>query len=214
MNVWAEKLLRTRPRQPDRLSCGASSAVMARALQDEGYARSLVDGEAGRDFRDEVLAIHRRLTGWMGVDHRWQPPWPRTLGTPPWAVCRALSALGHRYVMRWARPRAARVGLYDQIERALTAGSPVALYVGTRALPRHVVLAVPSPGPRLGPRPGPRPEPGRPSGSAPAQAGAFSCYEPSSGQVVAVDRAAFIDGGLNLGGWTVPWFVVLPKGPE
>lgn len=191
MNLWADKLLRTQPRQPDRLSCGASSAVMARALHDEGYARSLVDGATGRSFRDEVLSAHRRLTGPLGVGGRLQVPWPRSLGTPPWAVARALSALGSWHLVGWARRPTSRAALYERIERAVTQGSPVALYVGNRRLPRHVVLVLPCA-----------------TGS-----GSMSCYEPSRGRVVVFARAAFIAGDLDLGGWSVPWFVVLPSSP-
>lgn len=186
---WAEKLLRARPRQPDRRSCGASVAVVARALHDEGYARGLVDGDAGRGFRDEVLNIHRRLTGVLGVTGQLQLPWPRALGTPPWAVARALTGLGPRHVVRWAWPRTQRTeraALYDRIERAVTSGSPVALYVGNHRLPRHVVLVIET------------------------DQGQLSCYEPSSGRLLPITRAAFSAGELNLGGWSLPWFAVLP----
>ncbi len=130
-------------RQPDARSCGAASMVMARALADPAYAET-----ATTSFTPDVLATHRRLTSWR-LRGRLQLPWPRTLGTPPWAVARELSALtGRRHhvrLVRWS-------------SRAPARG---ALYVGSRWLPRHVVLVV---------------------DDHPAR-----CYEPASGRVLPVD---------------------------
>jgi hypothetical protein len=81
-------------------------------------------------FGATVVATHRRLTR-PRLRGRAQLPWPRALGTPPWAVARELTALtGVRHrtrLVRWSRPAPQAAG---------------ALFVGNRWLPRHVVLVV------------------------------------------------------------------------
>ncbi|WP_137293219.1 hypothetical protein [Nocardioides dongxiaopingii] len=113
-------------RQPDQRSCGATVAVVARMLADPSYAERVRPR-----FAAEVLGTHRRLTR-PRLRGRLQVPWPRALGTPPWAVTRELTALtGVRHrtrLVRWRRPPGG-----DDV---------AALYVGDRWLPRHVVLVV------------------------------------------------------------------------
>ncbi|MEV7430618.1 hypothetical protein AB0N29_13450 [Nocardioides sp. NPDC092400] len=114
-------------RQPDPLSCGASVLVVARMLAEEEYA-----ARAAASFPAEVLALHRRVTGHRSRDGRAQLPWPRALGTPPWAVARELALVtGVRHRVRRAR--------WSTLQEA-TGRS--ALYVGNRLLPRHVVLVL------------------------------------------------------------------------
>jgi hypothetical protein len=149
-------------KQPDRRSCGAATVVMARARLDLDYAaRTCADqGTFGR----AVLERHRELTRW--------PPWPRAIGTPPWAVARALTeSTGVRHRTRLVR------------FRRTAPPATGALYVGSRWLPRHVVLMVDD----------------------------ERCYEPSSGQVVPVPTDAYVEGGLSLAGWPTPWFAVSPR---
>jgi hypothetical protein len=74
------------------------------------------------DFDRQVLAMHRRVNRW----------WPRALGTTPWAVARELRSRG-----RGGRVRRFR---YDEVVAALP--QPVPVYLGTRWLPRHVVLVL------------------------------------------------------------------------
>ena len=145
--------------------------VVARAL--------LAEQTIGPEWRTEVLATHRGLTGARDARAAAQLPWPRALGTPPWAVARelgALSARPHRTLPVLDRDAAFR--------RLLAAPMPAALYVGNRWLPRHVVLVVA------------------------AEAQQLTCYEPSRGVAAAVPRSAFADGRLRLAGWDVPWFTV------
>ena len=116
-------------RQPDARSCGAAAVVMARLLHDGTEL-------AAPAFRDEVLEAHRRLTRARLHGHR-QLPWPRALGTPPWAVdgeLRAITGREHTVSLIRCSPAAH----YDRL--ALTGG---ALYVGSPWLPRHVVLVLP-----------------------------------------------------------------------
>lgn len=124
-------------RQPDARSCGAACMVVA------------AGAAAPTTFGVDVLATHRRLTR-RRLHGRWQLPWPRALGTPPWAVARELAALTgtpHRVrVLRW---------------RQQSPLPPGALYVGSRWLPRHVVLVL--------------------EGDPP------TCYEPASGRPQPLD---------------------------
>jgi hypothetical protein len=185
-----QSLVRTPLRQPDRRSCGAAVLVLARMWRDPDLAARVL---AHGDFAARVLATHREVTGPRDASGRAQLPWPRALGTPPWAVARHLPpgpgrpGASHRarLVLPWRRGRR-----WDDLVVALASGHPVPVYVGNRLLPRHVVLALPLPD-------GP--------------AGSVEAYEPSAGQVVTVTREAFLAGRLRLGGWRTPWFVVLPR---
>ncbi|GAA4713169.1 hypothetical protein [Nocardioides conyzicola] len=109
------------PRQPDSRTCGPSSVVVAEAL--------LAGGGHGPwpDFERDVLAMHRRLTGVRDRHGRLQLPWPRMLGTPPWAVARELGGRARRY---------------RQAEVLAALPTPVPVFLGTRWLPRHVVLVL------------------------------------------------------------------------
>jgi hypothetical protein len=169
--------------QPDQRSCGPSSLVAARILLDPAYAAT----QNPHAFAGTVKELHRQLTG-ASAFGRSQLPWPRALGTPPWAVARAMSAYaGIPYrtrIVRWG----SRKDDFDRLSAAVTAGHPCPLYVGDR-IPRHVVLAV-----------------------APTDAG-VDVYNPGRGTVAELERGAFEDGKLTtFGRWTRPWFAVLPKG--
>lgn len=118
-------------RQPDSVSCGPTTMVAARMLVEPSWRPA--------DLTTEIARLHRRLTSQWGLRERFQMPWPRRLGTPPWAVANALTALtGERIATVNARPRPALA--YDVLaEQART--RPVVVYLGNRWLPRHVVLA-------------------------------------------------------------------------
>ena len=187
-------------KQPNQQSCGAACLVMARMVLDESYAELVATGahpvtghalvgELTSRFSDEVLGMHRRVTRIVDVRGRLQVPWPRALGTPPWALARQLSAMGSAahpprpYVMRPAAPAGAA---YDSVVAATGQGSPVGLYVGNRWLPRHVILAL-----------------------SPVEGG-LRCYEPARGRLVDLSRDDFVGKSLGVAGWDVPWFVVRP----
>ena len=68
-------------------------------------------------FREDVLAMHRRLNR----------VWPRALGTTPWAVARELGG---------------RVRPYRREHVLAALPHPVPVYLGSRWLPRHVVLVL------------------------------------------------------------------------
>ncbi len=164
--------------QPDQRSCGPSSLVAAHILLDPTYRPDT--------FSTEVLALHRRLTG-PSFGGRAQLPWPRALGTPPWAVARAMTSFSDLPY----RTRVVRLGgrssAFDALHVAVTEGHPCPLYVGSTWVPRHVVLAV-----------------------APTDSG-VQVYNPARGRVVELLRTAFEGGKLTtFGRWTKPWFAVLP----
>lgn len=173
--------------QPDQRSCGPSSLVAARMLLDPAYAAAV---SGGGGFAREALELHRLLTRPRDVLGRFQLPWPRALGTPPWAVARQMS--------RTAGPglppveHDVRIFLWDRAElvarmrTAVEAGRPVPFYVGNRWLPRHIVLATGST--RTGLR----------------------VYDPARGALVTAETADFMTSRLRFGRWTTPWFVVLP----
>ena len=182
----ATRLLAAHPRQPDRRSCGASVLVVERALRDEGYAHLLLAGDLEARFRAEALGMHRRTTGLVSLAGRLQLPWPRALGTPPWAVAGQLAPSRGRQVVRWAWRRRP---LLDRIVAQVDRGQTVPLFVGSRWLPRHVVLVVGS------------------------DAGRLSIYEPHRGRVQSVPTRDFLDGTLDLAGWPRPWCAVLSASP-
>ncbi len=168
--------------QPDRRSCAAACLVVTRMLVDQEYAEELSGPDHDR-FRAEVLATHRRVTGVRDSSGGWQLPWPRRFGTPPWAVAREV---GGRVSWIRTHPGAG----FEAVLAAVGAGHAVPVYVGSRWIPRHVVLAL----------------------ETAAEGAAFRCYEPAHGRVVVVDRAAFADGRLRLAGWDRAWCAVLPRG--
>ena len=148
-------------------------------LLEPAYAASMTPER----FRHDVLELHRSVTRPLDARGALQLPWPRALGTPPWAVARHLSALDpeHTYAARLALRRG------RAFDRLASATTPTVLYVGSRWLPRHVVLVVD------------------------ASATALRTYEPSRGGLVRVTREAFVEARLDLAGWRKPWFVVTPR---
>lgn len=167
-------------RQPDQRSCGAACVVVARMLRSHPLRSRLVGG-----FSAEVLSAHRVLTSATDVAGRPQLPWPRALGTPPWAVARALAvsaAVPYRTALvRWSRGSA-----YDSAAAAV-GEHPVALYVGSATLPRHVVLVLA------------------------AGVDGLDVYDPADGRLHTVTRRDFEQARLRLGGWPHPWFLVHPS---
>ena len=154
--------------------------VMARRLTHPRYA-GLVGDQA--TFAHEASTLHRRLTSLSDTAGGWQVPWPRALGTPPWAVARELRLLtGVCYTLHVVRLRRR---VWTRLDR-VAPGLPAAVFVGDRFLPRHVVLV---------------------TGAGDGRA---RTYEPASGLDLDVDRHRWERGDLALAGWDRPWFVVSP----
>lgn len=130
-------------RQPDQRTCAPTALVAARLLLDASASAS-ASGSASADpgtFAASVLALHRSLTS-RSYAGRAQLPWPRALGTPPSAVARAISELtGVPYQVRVIRWRGFGPAL-AAAQAAVADGLPCPVFVGSRWLPRHVVLAV------------------------------------------------------------------------
>jgi hypothetical protein len=166
--------------QPDQRSCGPSSVVAARMLLDPAYAAT----QNPHAFAGSVLDLHRQLTRGSAFG-RAQLPWPRALGTPPWAVARAMSEYsGVRYSTTLV-PFHSRARIFTRLSTAVAA-RPAPVYVGNW-IPRHVVLAV-----------------------APTEDG-VQVYNPGNGTLAEMTRSAFEARTLTtFGRWTRPWFVVLP----
>lgn len=165
-------------RQRDTVTCGPAVAVVAGALLDPAYRENLSGSAAGRIWFD----------GEQGrVHHQVNRVWPRTLGTTPMGVARAMSAhsaaRGGRYGWRlcWGRRDAMADVLAD-----VAAQWPVGMLVG-RIIPRHWVLIVDVKG------------------------DALRCYEPSSGEVRSVDVAAVRGGRLRGLGFPRAFAFVLPR---
>lgn len=154
---------------------------MARRLVHTRYAGLVTDQST---FAHEVATLHRRVTSLADTAGGWQVPWPRAIGTPPWAVARELRLLtGAPYAVRVVR-RHRRVWPHLH---GVGPGRPAVVFVGDRFLPRHVVLV-----------------------TAVGDAGATT-YEPASGLTSDVDRARWEHGDLGLAGWDRPWLVVGPR---
>lgn len=180
----------SRMRQPDQRSCGPSSVVAARMLLDPSYADTVRAAQDDR-FAADVLSTHRRATRALAAG-RLQVPWPRALGTPPWAVARELSVLSgpelparsYGWHLALLRPGIA----FDRVLAGLDESRPVGLYVGNAWLPRHVVLAV-----------------------ARAEADALWVYDPARGARVEITRSAVESRDLTFGRWDRLWFDVTPR---
>jgi hypothetical protein len=183
-----------RMQQPDPTSCGAASLVVAQMAGDPAYAEFMMTGKhpgsglllAGSladRFGAEALAMHERVTGIADAKGRAQMPWPKALGTPPWAVARQMSAVcGTSYDTSVINPFNRR-GALRSIRSAAEDGHPVPLYVGNRWSPRHVVLVLTDD---------------------------LDVYEPAAGRRVRISEDDFVKGRLDLGGWEKPWISVLP----
>ncbi len=144
-----------------------------------------LDDPAG--FAERVRRTHRATNRGRDEHGRRQLPWPRALGTQPWALARHLGGGGRAYRVRIDHPRE-RGRDFDEVVAAVRAGYPAALYIGDHVAPRHVVLAFAA----------------TPDGST------LRSYDPSAGGEVAIARSAYVDAHLSVAGWDEPWLAVLP----
>jgi hypothetical protein len=189
-----EQAFRKRMEQPDPTSCGPASIVVAQMMSDPAYAEFMMTGtnpDTGRAqpgtlaerFTGDTLAMHTKVTGLVDAKGRAQLPWPKSLGTPPWAIASQMSAVtGTTYCAKALNPFNRRGGI-SKIRRATDDGHAVPLYVGNTRLPRHVVLVLDSD---------------------------LHVYEPAIGRRVQITEDDFAGSRLDLGGWKRPWIVVVP----
>jgi hypothetical protein len=170
---WPADLDPASLKQPDGTSCGAASALAARAL----LTRWRPEHPPA-----EIQEEHRLLTSATSARDRFQLPWPQALGTPPWALANTLRALTDRHVATvFARPRPA---VAYEVVRENVGRRPVAVYLGSRWLPRHVVLAFDALG------------------------DAVRVFDPAAGDLVTVPRDRWEHQAVGVAGWDYVWFVV------
>lgn len=189
-----------RLRQSGPTTCGPTCAILLRVLLDPAYALWLTTGdhlepERSGDglpfeqrFRSQQQAVHESLTR-RAIG---PAPWPRALGSPPWALAGFLNRFtgltgGH---FGWVpvdgdNPVQLRRCL-DAVLRGVSAGIPVPVYVG-RHIDRHVVLAI-----------GTRPE-------------AVVVYDPAAGAILDVPLADWAAGRVGIAGWDHLESVVVPR---
>jgi len=160
--------------QPDGFSCGPTAVVAARMLLDPTWRPDAIE--------EEIAVAHHGLTGVAGLTGRTQLPWPRALGTPPWAVANVLAALtGQRVSTYVARHRPAPA--YAELARRV-AIRPTAAYLGSAWLPRHVVLAYDG------------------------DLTAVEVLDPARGELVSVAADRWRTHDVRVAGWSHLWFVV------
>jgi len=155
--------------QVDGTTCGSAVLLALATWADPDQLAALEVRET--DAAGTVRGFAARYDARQREIHRQtNVVWPRALGTSPWGFLRWLrrNAPGvGRYRLRWVDDASATdVELViRQVEAALAARRPVPLLVGT-SVPRHYTLAL-----RI------------------ADDGTWRVYEPSSGQVRALDPA-------------------------
>ncbi|WP_022868705.1 hypothetical protein [Schaalia vaccimaxillae] len=173
------------PRQVDATTCGIASlaVVAARAGKDSDYLR----GDRQRIARTQV-ALHE-VAARVGL------PWPKSLGTSPWALARlARRATGLRYKVVTGE----KMG--PAIDESLRNGLDVFGYTGGSdkpfddLIPRHVIAIL--------------------AGDDGDAAGVYSVFEPSSGQVFKVRARAVLESQEEarpaLGYWHRILFALTP----
>jgi hypothetical protein len=198
----------TGPRQQSSVTCGSACLTVARMLVDPAFAHWVATGEGVRPGSPAGTSPAERFAGYERIVHRRTNtlalgregvnlPWPRMLGTPPWGAKRELelgaAGMGARYAVTSLRSmtQARLVQAFERLNAVVSDGMPGLLYVGSRTLPRHVLLILPGNGDDR-----------------------LDVYDPADGSVRARSVRSFASHRLALSGWDVPWFVVAPSGPR
>lgn len=202
--------------QPDSVTCAATGLLLLNAACDPRLAdwldrgalpadppaditglapHELDETDAARRVALAAAAVHDRATRATLGPFRW----PRTYGTPPWGVAREARVPGVRYRHRPVDDRDDRLmdRVLAMLVAATTAGIPVPVYSGgdlrggwQSAVPRHLVLALPS--------------------STPEK---LRIYEPGSGRIETIapeELRARTTPHRALGGWTHLAWTLLP----
>lgn len=208
VDAWMPRIVGSRLQQPDSTTCGPSSVVMARLINNRSYRETFVDDEGTIDaaaFVDEVKTMRRNLCRPLDHTGRLQPPWIPALGTGPWAAARAMSGAGGA-----GRNSALyRVLPFDPLQpadalavvmRALRNAEVVPLFVGNSAMARHVILLTGATSPSAD-----GPDAHRPDTDA-----HLDYYDPADGQWHTLSRADLLAGNAVVAGWREPWFAVVP----
>ncbi|MFV0427027.1 MAG: hypothetical protein ACK5KU_08330 [Beutenbergiaceae bacterium] len=202
--------------QPNNLSCASTGLLLLNAGYDLALDTWLEQGVVPTPLPPELAGLSpvvlstsepkQRLAAAVNEVH-WQAtrrglgpfPWPRRLGTPPWTVARQARVPGvvYRHQPVDDTNAAGMDRLLEVLRLAAAAGVPVPLYTGgdldggiTRAVPRHMVLALPH-----------------------SHRDRLRIYEPGSGRVetMAVEGLrARTRPHRALGGWTHLVWALLP----
>ncbi|WP_277500177.1 MULTISPECIES: hypothetical protein [unclassified Nocardioides] len=172
-------------RQPDGTTCGSCCLVAAHLHHSPAYAAAVLgDADLLPRLHAEALAV-QRVTAGARLAGETQVPWPTRLGTAPWALARHLRLVSGRPGTTYAwTPRGD--DFWERMTAALDAGHPVPLYVGTRLLPRHVVLVLDAADDHL------------------------VAYQPGRGGTVRVTRGEVTRSEARALGWPHVWGGVLP----
>lgn len=193
--------------QPDGTTCGSSSLVVAKMINDPMYAMQIITGynphtdayvvspegptPEGR-FHAAAKEMHDLTNNAVGPSIGTN--WPEWLGTPPWGAAEEMGTPGGPGVpgtsYDWSlHPPFSGASDYGSVASAVQSGQSVPLFIGTGAYPSHVVLVTGMEGENM------------------------RIYEPSSGQMMTIPRSQFESGNFSLGGstgWSV-WGSVTPK---
>lgn len=211
--------------QIDETTCGSAALLVLAASGDPTLARWLADGtlpddvglaglppEIPRpalaqplDAAGRIAAVQRHIKARTSARAVCGLPWPGAWGTPPWTAAREARFPGVRYAARAVDDRGERGRqMAALVLGALDRGKPVLLFTGgalssgvRTALPRHVVLAVPTPTPL----------------SAPDGDALLSIYEPATARVHQVPARHLVDRRTPspaLGGWSHVQWLALP----
>ncbi|MFN8047971.1 MAG: hypothetical protein U0P48_05250 [Ancrocorticia sp.] len=191
------------PTQTSPVTCGiAALAAVAARTRFPDYAHAPLPEVAEAQARLHRVASHTGL------------PWPRQLGTAPWALAKLVGELtGERYVTRvWASssnnlrsPRnhsLRRNQAFHAVLRAVEANKDCFLYVGgpqgkrlQRRIPRHVIAVL----------------------GAESTETTLRIFEPSSGRVFAVPTDSLLTlsspsgkARPEFGNWCYPLLAVVP----
>lgn len=182
-------------------TCGSTSIMIARAMNDPMYAMSLTTGADGTPldpggFRERIAAEEER------IHNLTDPSWRHEVGTMPWGMTDELNrnseALGAEYDWRWVDDTdAGSVNpALDDAVGAVDAGHPVPVLIGNGSsmdggfppgVPRHYVLLVGHEGDQL------------------------VFYEPGAGKMVRVSESDFRDGNMSALGYDHVQGVVTPR---
>ncbi|HET7303603.1 MAG TPA: hypothetical protein VFJ12_03505 [Segeticoccus sp.] len=202
---WTLRVGQVGPVHDDPHRSGSAALTVARMLADPVFARWVTAGidapEARVDPRTEAERftahseqVRHRTNGWRGADGRPNLPWPSRADTSPFGARVELehgaARAGARYVIAPLRRRngdqlrEVHAGLLERVGDGL----PALLAVGDRWTPRHWVLVIDAPG-----------------------GGALTVYDPADGSVRVRGRHQWVGRSLQLGGWDLPWVVVLPR---
>jgi hypothetical protein len=194
------------PVQQSPVTCGSACLTVARMLVNPIFARWILSGQGPRGDAPEGATEAERFAAYekvvmgrtnrlVAAGGRLNVPWPRALGTPPWGARKELefgaARRGTDYRLEVLRPlwRRRLRRAYGRLLELVADGEPALLYVGSAALPRHVVLVLPGDGDST-----------------------LDVYDPGTGMVGSLDEGSFAARRLMLSGWDVPWFAVQPTG--